>query len=438
MSAVESLIKNSELRKRIFYTLVMLAIYRIGVHIPTPGVDRETVLKFFESQGGIFGLFNTFSGGGLQQFSIFALGIMPYISSSIIFQLLESVVPQLEALKKEGEHGRRKINQYTRYGTVLLAVIQGYGISSWLMNSNQEGHPLVIASVIGFVPFKIMTVLTLSAGTLFITWMGEQITEKGIGNGASLIIFAGIAANLPHGSMSLWSLVSSNEMSGFMALVLIAFMVLVIGVITYLEVGVRKIPVQYSQRGQGKQAVAAQTSHLPLKINFSGVIPPIFASSLLLFPATVAQFWKAPWLQALQSSLNLGGVIYNVLFVALNVFFCFFYTEIVFNPTEVADNLKKYGGFVPGIRAGRSTADYIKRVLERINVGGAIYLSVVCILPTLLMNRFKVPFRFGGTSLLILVGVALDTSQRIQSYLITQKYEGWLKGMKMKSRRVQY
>ncbi len=438
MSAVEGLVKNAELRSRILFTLIVLALYRVGVHVPTPGVDSETVLKFFQAQGGIFGLFNTFTGGALQQFSVFALGIMPYISSSIIFQLLQSVVPYLEQLKKEGEHGRRKINEYTRYGTVALAIIQGYGISTWLMNSNHEGHALVLASTVGFVPFKIMTILTLTAGTCLIMWMGEQITEKGIGNGASLIIFAGIAASIPHGAASLWSLVSSNEMSGLVALILIAFMVLFIGAIIYLEVGVRKIPVQYSQRGTGRQALAPQTSHLPLKINFSGVIPPIFASSLLLFPATLAQFFNVPWLHALQSSLSPSGAIYNVLFVGLIVFFCFFYTELVFNPIEVADNLKKYGGFVPGIRAGRSTADYIKKVLERINVGGAIYISIVCILPTLLMDRMKVPFRFGGTSLLILVGVALDTTQRIQSYLITQKYEGLMKGVKVKSRRVQY
>ena len=438
MSLVESLVKSSELRKRILFTLAVLAIYRVGVHVPTPGVDSATVLKFFQAQGGIFGLFNTFTGGALQQFSVFALGIMPYISSSIIFQLLQSVVPQLESLKKEGEQGRRKITQYTRYGTLVLAVVQGLGISTWLMSSNHEGQPLVLSSMVGFLPFKVMTIITLTAGTCLIMWLGEQITEKGIGNGASLIIFSGIAAGIPHGASSLWRLVSSGEMNGLVAICLLLFMAIFIGLIIFLEVGMRKIPVQYSQRVSGRQASAPQSSYLPLKINFSGVIPPIFASSLLMFPATLAQFLHLPWLNALQQSLSPAGALYNVLFVGLIVFFCFFYTEIVFNPTEVAENLKKYGGFIPGIRAGKSTADYIKKVLERINVGGAIYISTICVVPTLLIDKFKVPFYFGGTSILILVGVALDTTQKIQSYLITQKYEGLMKGVKMKSRRVQF
>ena len=420
--------------------LGMLAIYRLGVHVPVPGVDGSAVVSFFEQQSsGIFGLFNTFSGGALGQFSVFALGIMPYISSSIIFQLLTSVVPYLEQLKKEGETGRKKINQYTRYGTVILAVVQGWGISTWLMNSSSpEGQPLVLGGMVGVIPFRAMAVITLTAGTCFIMWLGEQITERGIGNGASLIIFAGIAAGIPSGAGSLYTLVDKGEMAGAFGLFLLLLMVVVIGLIIFLEVGQRRIPVQYSQRGQGKQSMSAPSSHLPLKINFSGVIPPIFASSLLLFPATMAQFFDAPWLVAVRDSLAPNGGIYNILFVALIIFFCFFYTEIVFNPTEVADNLKKYGGFVPGIRAGKSTADYIQRVLERINVGGAIYLSAVCVLPGILISQAKVPFYFGGTSLLILVGVALDTTQQIQSHLISQKYEGVMKGPKVRSRRVQY
>lgn len=432
--------RNSELFKRILFTLAMLAIYRVGVHVPTPGVDSAAVMSFFQAQSaGIFGLFNTFSGGALEQFSIFALGIMPYISASIIFQLLTSAVPHLEALKKEGEQGRKKINQYTRYATVALAIIQGYGISTWLMNSSSPaGAPLVIAPVVGFLPFQVMTILTLTAGTCFIMWLGEQITEKGIGNGTSLIIFTGIAASVLKGGHQLWTLVQNGEMSGIIFLLLLAFMVAIIAAVIFMEVGQRRIPVQYSQRGQGMQSMQTPSSHLPIKINFSGVIPPIFASSLLMFPATMAQFVQTPWLRSMQETLSPNGAIYNILFVALIVFFCFFYTEIVFNPNEVADNLKKYGGFVPGIRAGKSTADYIQYVLDRMNVAGAIYLSAICILPGLLINMANVPFYFGGTSLLILVGVALDTTQQIQSHLISQKYEGFLKGAKIRSRRVQF
>jgi len=441
VSTVESIAKNSDLRKRILFTLIMLAVYRIGVHVPTPGVDGNAVLSFFQAQSrGIFGLFNTFTGGALSQFSIFALGIMPYISASIIFQLLTSAIPYLEALKKEGEQGRRKINQYTRYATVLLAIVQGYGISTWLMSSTgTAGQPLVISPNVGFLPFQVMTIITLTAGTCFIMWLAEQITERGIGNGSSLIIFTGIAAAIPAGAQSMWSLVSNGEMKAIIALILIAFMVITIAAVIYMEVAQRRITVQYSQRnGQGMQSMQTPTSHLPIKINFSGVIPPIFASSLLAFPATMAQFVETPWLKALQDSLNPSGTIFNILFVALIVFFSFFYTEIVFNPNEVADNLKKYGGFVPGVRAGKSTADFIQKVLDRVNVLGCIYLSAVCILPGILATQMGVPFYFGGTSLLILVGVALDTSQQIQSHVITQKYEGFMKGAKIRSRRVQF
>lgn len=432
--------KNSDLVKRIFFSLAMLAVYRVGVHVPTPGVDSNAVMAFFQAQSaGIFGLFNTFTGGALSQFSVFALGIMPYISSSIIFQLLTSAVPYLEALKKEGEHGRRKITQYTRYATVLLAVIQGYGISTWLMNSTSpDGRSLVISPVVAFIPFQLMTVITLCAGTCFIMWLGEQITERGIGNGSSLIIFTGIAASIPSGATRLFTLISNNEMSSAIALAILILMILIIAAVIFMEVGQRRIPIQYSQKGAGMQSMSAPSSHLPIKINFSGVIPPIFASSLLMFPATMAQFVHAPWLKSLQESLSPSGTIYNVLFVSLIVFFCFFYTEIVFNPVEVAENLKKYGGFIPGVRAGKSTSDYIQKVLDRVNVGGAIYLSVVCILPGLLISLANVPFYFGGTSLLILVGVALDTTQQIQSHMINQKYDGFLKGAKIRSRRVQY
>lgn len=437
MSAAESIANNSDLRRRIGFTLLILAVYRIGVHVPTPGVDGNVINQFFQAQGNsIFGVFNLFSGGALERFSIFALGIMPYISSSIIFQLLTSIVPYLEALQKEGEPGRKKINQYTRYGTVVLAVIQGYGISSFLKHSNHGGQSFVLSPYVGFLPFEVMTIITLTAGTCFIMWLGEQITERGIGNGASLIIFSGIAAGIPHGFMTTYELVKNNQMNFGLALGLLVFMIFIIGLVIFLEVGQRRIPVQYSQRGAGRQPMGAPSSHLPLKLNFSGVIPPIFASSLLMFPSMVGQFLPAGSLGSLQSALQPNGVIYNVLFIALITFFTFFYVQIQFKPNEVADNLKKYGGFIPGIRAGKPTAEYLQRVLDRINVGGAIYLSAICVLPTLLISQMNVQFYFGGTSLIILVGVALDTSQQIQSHLITQKYEGLMRGAKIRSRRV--
>lgn len=439
MSAVENLAQNSDLRKRILFSIAMLAIYRLGVHVPTPGIDGKTVFQFFENQGGILGLFNTFTGGALNQFSIFALGIMPYISSSIIFQLLTAVVPMLEQLKKEGEPGRRKITQYTRYGTVVLAIVQGYAISSWLMNSNHNGKPLVLSATVGFLPFQVMTILTLTAGTCFIMWLGEQITERGFGDGSSLIIFSGIAAGIPKGAINLFQMVSNKEMNGLVAIGIALMMAVVIGLIVFLEWGQRRIPIHASQgRAAGRQVLGAQASHLPLKINLSGVIPPIFASSLLLFPATLAQFIHAPWVSALRDSLAPTGGLYLVLEVALIVFFCFFYTEIVLNPVEIADNLKKGGKFIPGIRAGKSTTEYIQRVMDRINVGGAIYLSAIVVLPTLLIDKLKVPFYFGGTSILILVGVALNTTQQLQSYLLTQRYESLVRGAKQRTRRVTF
>ncbi len=431
----------AELRKRILFTLGILAVYRLGVHVPVPGVDANVMLSFFQGQAsGIFGLFNTFTGGALERFSVFALGIMPYISASIIFQLLQTAVPYLEQLKKEGEPGRKKINQYTRYATIVLAVVQGYAMASFLSGADHNGVPLVTTRSFGpGLSFHFVTIMTLIAGTCFVMWLGEQITERGIGNGTSLIIFSGIAAGIPSGALRLWQMTQSGEINGLVALIIVLSMVAIIGIIVFLEVGQRRIPIQYSQRAATREGMAqTQQSHLPLKINFSNVIPPIFASSLLMFPATVSQFVENPTVKSLASSLNPGATMYNLLFVGLIVFFCFFYTEIVFNPNEVADNLKKYGGFIPGIRAGKSTADYIKKVLDRLTVAGAVYLSAICVLPTILINSFKVPFYFGGTSLLILVGVALDTSQQIQSHLLTARYEGMLKGVKLKSRRVQY
>jgi preprotein translocase subunit SecY len=440
VSTTGGMARNNELQKRLLFVIAMVIVYRLGVHVPVPGVDASAVTSFFQDKSStLFGLFNTFSGGALKRFSVFALGIMPYISSSIIFQLLTTAVPYLEQLKKEGEAGRKKITQLTRYGTVALAVVQGLGIASWLEHQVIDGRPIVTSSVVGFswMSFKIMTVMSLTAGTCFVMWLGEQITERGIGNGSSIIIFTGIVADIPQAAVSLMEQVKTGNIAGAVAFLLILFMTTIIGLIIFLEVGQRRIPIQYSGRTAGP-AMNAATSHLPLKINFSGVIPPIFASSLLMFPATMAQFIDNPWLKKIQDSVGPGGTIYNILFVALIVFFCFFYTEIVFNPNDVAENLKKYGGFIPGVRAGKSTADYIQKVIERINVGGAIYLSALCVLPTLLVNQMKVPFYFGGTGLLIVVGVALDTSQQIQSYLLTSKYEGLVKGVKIRSRRVQF
>ena len=437
MSGIEGILKNESLRKRLLFTLWILVIYRIGVHVPTPGVDNSAVQEFFAAQsGGIFGLFNTFTGGALERFSVFALGIMPYISSSIIFQLLGAAVPYLEQLKKEGQQGQKKINQYTRYGTVLLAIVQGYGMSTFLKNSTTNaGMPLVNSPVVGVIPFEVMTVITLTSGTCFIMWLGEQITERGIGNGASLIIFAGIAAAIPSGFMSMVNLVKQGEMTVLISFLLLLFMLVVIGYIIWMEVAQRRIPIQYSRRTSN---MGTRSSHLPLKINFSGVIPPIFASSLLMLPATLAQFTNSELLSNLRDSFQPTGAIYNILFVVLIVFFCFFYAEIVFKPDDVAENLKKWGGFIPGIRAGKSTSNYIQKVLNRINVAGAIYLSMVCILPGILIETAKVPFYFGGTSLLILVGVGLDFMQQVQSHLLNAKYDGFVKGYKVKSRRVQY
>jgi preprotein translocase subunit SecY len=363
---------------------------------------------------------------------------MPYISASIIMQLLQTAVPQLESLKKEGEQGRKKLTQYTRYLTLALALVQGYAMASWFVaSSSPDQRPLVSTMMFGLVPFQIMTMMTLAAGTCFVMWLGEQITDKGIGNGSSLIIFTGIAATIPGGATKLWESVSSGQMATLVALLVLVGMAIAVAAIVFIEVGQRRVPVQYSQRGAAKPGAQGQQAHLPLKLNFANVIPPIFASSLLFFPATMAQFIQAPWAQQLANSMTPTGAMYNVLFVALIVFFCFFYTEIVFNPTEVSDNLKKYGGFVPGIRAGKSTAEYLKRILDRLTVGGAAYLSAICILPTLVGESIGLPFHFNGTSILILVGVALDTSQQIQSHLLTAKYEG-LKGIRIRSRRVQF
>ena len=423
-----------ELRRRIFFTLAMLAVYRVGVAIPTPGIDREGLAAFFaQVEGTIFGLFNLFSGGALEQFSVFSLGIMPYISASIILQLLTVVFPYLERLSKEGDVGRKKITQYTRYGTIVLSVIQGLMISFGLEGTRgPNGEAIVINP--GW-NFRLMTVLTLTSGTAFIMWLGEQVTERGIGNGISLIIFAGIVAALPSAITSTFQFVREGELSIFFVIVLVLFVVLVVGVIIFMERGQRRIPVQYAKRVVGRRMYGGQTSHLPLKINTSGVIPVIFASSVLIFPATVAQFVQNPWAQTLAGSMAPGQWLHDLLYIALIMFFCFFYTAIVFNPVDVAENMRKYGGYVPGIRPGKRTAEFIDRVLSRITLGGAVYLSLVALLPTILISQFNVPFFFGGTALLIVVGVALDTVSQMETHMISRNYEGFMRRGRIRGRR---
>ncbi len=422
----QNIFKIPELKRRIFYTLALLTVYRIGVHVPTPGIDAVALASFFaRAKGTLLGIFDMFAGGALERLSVFALGIMPYISASIILQLLTVVIPHLERLSKEGEQGRKKITQYTRYGTVVLSIIQGFGISFWLESmTSPGGAPVVIDP--GW-SFRLMTVLTLTSGTAFLMWLGEQITERGIGNGISLIIFAGIVARMPNAIGNTFQLMSTGEMGIFLVLTLVVLMVAVIGFIVFVEQGQRRIPVQYAKRVVGRRMYGGQSTHLPLKINTSGVIPPIFASSIIMFPATLASFITVPWMQTVANSMRPGNVLYELLFVGFIFFFCYFYTAVTFNPSDVAENMKKHGGYIPGIRPGKRTADYIDRVLTRITLGGAIYVSAVCVLPSILISRFNVPFYFGGTALLIVVGVAMDTVSQIESHMLTRHYEGFLK-----------
>jgi len=418
-----------ELKKRIFFTLMMLAVYRVGCHIPTPGIDGGALAAFFsERHGTLFGLFDMFSGGALSQMSVMALGIMPYISASIILQLMTVVVPYLERLKKEGEQGRKKIVQYTRYGTVILSVIQGFGIAVGLENMTSPGGALIVPA--GGWGFRLLTVVTLTAGTSFLMWLGEQITERGIGNGISLIIFAGIIAGFPSAVGNTFRLIGTGELSIFFVLLLVGLMVLVVGMIVFVERGQRRIPVQYAKRVVGRRMYGGQSTHLPLKVNTAGVIPPIFASSIIMFPATIANFLsrdQLPWLQWVVGALNPGHVVYNVIFVVFIFFFCYFYTAVQFNPVDVADNMKRSGGFIPGIRPGKNTAEYIDRVLTRLTLSGATYVSAVCILPQILIYQMNVPFYFGGTALLIVVGVAMDTTNQIETHMLTRHYEGFMK-----------
>ncbi|HIC91086.1 MAG TPA: preprotein translocase subunit SecY [Syntrophaceae bacterium] len=434
ISGFQNIAKIPELKQRIIFTLLMLAVYRIGVFIPTPGINAEALGAFFAGKGGtIFGLFNLFTGGALENFSIFALGIMPYISASIILQLLTVVIPHLERLSKEGEAGRKKITQYTRYGTIILSIIQGLGISVGLERmTGPTGEMVVLNPGWGF---RLMTVITLTAGTAFIMWLGEQITERGIGNGISLIIFAGIVAGMPSAGINTLRLLKTGEMSFLIMLMLMFLMVMVVGIIIFMERGQRRIPVQYAKRVVGRRIYGGQSTHLPLKINTSGVIPPIFASSIIMFPATIASFLNIPWLKGIASALTPGNLIYTLLYVGFIIFFCYFYTAVIFNPVDVAENMRKYGGFIPGVRPGENTAEFIDRVLSRITLGGALYVSAVCVLPTFLIAKFHVPFYFGGTALLIVVGVGMDTLAQIESHMLTRHYEGFIKHRRLKGRR---
>ena len=426
MSGLQKAGQSSDLRKRIIFTLLMLAVYRMGVQVPTPGINGEALAAFFaKHSGSLFGMFNMFSGGALENFSIFALGIMPYISASIIIQLLTVVIPQLETLKKEGASGQRKITQYTRYGTVGLSIIQGTFIATGLQSMvGPGGEPIVLNSG---TPFVLMTMLTLTAGTSFIMWLGEQMTERGIGNGISLIIFAGIVARGPSALVNSFQLIKAGEITLFFVPLILAFMVAVIAVIVFFETAQRRIPIQYAKRVVGRKVYGGQSSHLPLKINIAGVIPPIFASSIMMFPATIGGFVQVEWVQKVSAAMTPGSVYYYLLYVAMIVFFCFFYTAVTFKPDDVAENLKKNGGFVPGIRPGKKTADFIDKVLTRLTVVGAIYLSAVCVLPTILISKFNLPFFFGGTALLIIVGVAIDTVSQVQSQTVMSNYEGFMK-----------
>ena len=417
--------KYGDLKRRIIFLLLALVVYRIGAHVPVPGIDPDMLSRLFqEQQGGILGLFNMFSGGALSRFSVFALGIMPYISASIIMQMLSYVLPSLESLRKEGESGRRKITQYTRYGTLLLGVFQAFGIAVAL--ESQAG--LVLDP--GFM-FRFTCIVSLVTRTMFLMWLGEQITERGLGNGISIIIFAGIVAGLPSAISGLFQLVSTGAISPLSSIFVIAIVALVTAFVVFIERGQRRITVNYAKRQVGNRLYGGQTSYLPLKMNMSGVIPPIFASSLILFPATLAGWFTSGdstrWIRDLAAALSPGQPLYTLLYAAMIVFFAYFYTALVFNPRETAENLKKSGAFVPGIRPGEQTSRYIDKVLLRLTLGGAIYLVFVCLVPEFLNMRFNVPFYFGGTSLLIVVVVTMDFMSQVQAYMMSQQYENLLK-----------
>jgi preprotein translocase subunit SecY len=434
-SVFENLSKIPELQRRILFTLLMLLVYRLGIHIPTPGINSAMMQEWFDQQAGtLLGMFDMFSGGGLRTLSILALGIMPYISASIIVQLLGMVYPRFEQLQKEGPAGRHKLTQYTRYLTVGLCLIQGYFMTMGVEQMTGPGGETVAYNP--GLGFRLVATITLTTGTCFLMWLGEQITERGIGNGISLIIFAGIVARMPVAVYNTVRLASTRELSIFVFIFVVLLMLGVIAGIVFMETSQRRIPIQYPKQIRGRKVYGGQSTHLPMRINTSGVIPPIFASSLIVFPATIAQFFpRVAWLKNVSNIMGRGHIVYNTLYVLLIIFFTYFYTAVVFNPADVSENLKKYGGYVPGIRPGKTTADYLDKVLSRLTLVGAIYLSAVCVLPQILIAQANVPFYFGGTSLLIVVGVSLDTMSQIESHLISRQYEGLLKTGRIKSRR---
>ena len=447
LKAFANLFKIPDLKRKIIFTLGIIAVYRIGAYVPTPGVDGAALAQFFsniaKTQGGtLFGIMNMFSGGAMQKLTIFALGIMPYISASIILQLLTAVIPALERLSKEGEAGHRKIIQYTRYGTVILAIIQSFFIALWLENPARF-QGLQIVQFPGW-PFRVLTVITLTSGTAFIMWLGEQIQEKGIGNGISLIITAGIISRMPTAIFQLISLLSpfrpeKAQLQPFVLVFMAVMMVAVIVAVVMITQGQRKIPIQYAKRIVGRKVYGGQSTYIPLRVNQAGVIPIIFAQSIILFPATIAGLIQNPTLQNIASSLTRGAITYNVIYCTLIIFFCYFYTAITFNPIDVADNMKKYGGFVPGIRPGRATAEHLDFIMTRITLPGAMFLAIIAILPSIISGWLKIPYLvasfFGGTGLLIIVGVILDTMRQLESHLLMRHYEGFMKKGRIKGRR---
>ncbi|MCL6584430.1 MAG: preprotein translocase subunit SecY [bacterium] len=426
IESFQNIFKIPELKKRILFTLGLLAVFRIGAHIPTPGIDGAALSAFFaHAKGTLLGFFDMFSGGALSKLTVFALGIMPYIDAAIILELLTVVIPHLERLSKEGEQGRKKITQYTRYGTILIAIIQSLGIGFGL----ESMHSPAGAPIVPFPgwPFRLLTVITLTAGTVFLMWLGEQITERGIGNGISLLIFAGIVVRGPAAVINTVRLLRTGEISFPLMVILAVFMVAVCAFIVFIETGERKIPVQYAKRVVGRRMYGGQSTYIPLRVNTAGVIPIIFAASIIMFPATIARFINHPWMVAVADALAPGAILNTILYIILIVFFCYFYTAIIFNPVDVADNMKKYGGFIPGIRPGKMTAEYIDKILSRITLVGAIYLSLISILPTYMIKYFNVPFYFGGIALIIIIEVGLDTVRQIESHLIMRNYEGFIK-----------
>ncbi len=431
---LRNIFKIPELRRRVLITLALILVYRIGRHIPIPGVNADALTSFFAAQKGtLFGLFDLFSGGNLKRATVFALGIMPYISSSIIFQLLVTVIPYLEKLSKEGEAGRKKITQYTRVGTVVLSVIQGAGISLWLEGLNPSGTPVV---AVGGWAFRLMAILTLTAGTAFIMWLGEKITEFGVGNGISLIIFAGIVAAMPGGTIRTLNNLIHGEMDVVTLIVILAVMVAVVMAVVYMQQAQRRIRVQYAKRIVGRKVYGGQSTHIPLRVNTAGVIPVIFASSIIMFPQTILTFvgGRGGIVEQVAQMLLPGKWLYVVFDVILIVFFTYFYTAVVLNPQDMAENMKKYGGFIPGIRPGKNTAQYIDRILTRITLAGALFLSAIDVLPTVLITFMKVPFYFGGTGLLIVVGVALDTMRQVESHLLMRHYDGFVRKGRLRGR----